>query len=430
MNYILSFLILAEGKIVSDDRVTKVPGWGDKYTGAMYSGYIPINASCNSSMYYWALEKEGGSEAGVTPILLWLNGGPGASSITGLLTENIGPYQITGENTFAYNKHAWTDKYNVLIVDNPVGTGFSFTDDRSECYCGTEKEVAEDFYILLNTFFNTLHPEYATNPFWLVGESYAGKYIPNIAEYLSSKSFPFEGVILGNGLYEPDIQYLTVPQFAFNLGILDQKSYVDMEGVANHCVDLIHERKLHEAAVYCEGMVDTIYGDLGGGVFRYDVRIFYDVLGNISTDMGNYLNSPEVKSALYTTGHTWTDADETGPVADALRNDFTISVMPQLETLLRKGYKVILYNGQMDGSVCNHVGNSKIMDRIKWDGQAEFEKVKQKLWRLDSENVVGYRRAYKNLAYVIIVNSGHLVPMTQPETYRIFLDAAVNGDLA
>jgi len=289
--------------------------------------------------------------------------------------------------------------------------------------------VAEDFYIFLNTFFNEVHSEYARNPFWLVGESYAGKYIPNIAAYLSSKSFPFEGVILGNGLYEPDIQYLTVPQIAFDFGILDEKSYVDMVGVANHCVDLIHGGKLHEAALYCEGMVDTIYGDLGGGVFRYDMRIFYDILGNISIEMGDYLNSAVVKSALHTTGHTWTDADETGPVADALRNDFTISVMPQLETLLREGYQVILYNGQMDGSVCNHVGNSKIMDRIKWSGQAEFAKVKQKIWRLDSENVVGYHRIYKKLAFVIIVNAGHLVPMTQPENYRAFLDAAVEGRL-
>jgi len=138
----------------------------------------------------------------------------------------------------------------------------------------------------------------------------------------------------------------------------------------------------------------------------------------------------KVQEALHTTGYTWTQADETGPVADALRADFVLSVMPHLETLLGLGYKVILYNGEMDGSACNHVGNTLILSNLAWSGQAAFAMTPQELWRVDDRTVVGYRRMYKNLAYVMIVNAGHLVPMNQPDTFRFFLDSAIAGELA
>jgi len=415
----------------TNDTVSYVPYWGDVYTGKMYSGYLPINEACNSAMFYWMLEKQGGSKEGPsgTPVLLWLNGGPGASSIDGLLMENIGPYQIVGNNTFTYNEDAWTDKYNVLIIDNPVGTGYSYTDNRTECYCSTELCVAKDFYAGLLTFFTELHTEYRKNPFYLVGESYAGKYIPHIAVYLDSKNFKFEGVILGNGLYFPEKQYLTVPEIALSYGILNPTTYAAMHQKAQICSQLIKDMKWSKAAEKCEEMVGTIYDDIGGGVFRYDLRYYNDPTPESS--MISYLNSAEVQLALHTTGHVWTDSDETGPVADALKEDFCKSVIPELVTLLRAGYTVHLYNGQMDGSSCNNIGNSKILYDLKhWGEDVEFEIEKQELWRLDTLNALGFRRVHQNLAYVTIANAGHLVPLTQPRNFRIFLDYAVAGKLA
>jgi len=441
MSYILSLILLVGAQDCTldacpdvDDTVSKVPYWGDEYTGAMYSGYVSINKSCNSAMFYWLLEKEGGSESGVTPVMLWLNGGPGASSIDGLLTENIGPYQVNeviGESNLpynvTYNEHAWTNDYNVLIIDNPVGSGYSYTDDRDECYCGDEQEVAENFYKVLKTFFGDLHPEYATNPFYLSGESYAGKYIPHIAVYLMAQKFQFEGVILGNGLFLAEEQYLSVPDIALNFGILNSKTYAEVMPKAIRCSKLIQAGEHKAASTYCENFVDEIYSTYGGGVFRYDMRYFYDPTPESA--MLSYCNDADVQAALHTTGHVWTDADEEGPVADNLLADYTLSVMPQLEILLAGGYKVILYQGQMDGSVCNNVGQSRIVDLLKWSGQAKFKEINLKLYRIDSENVVGYRRAYENLAFVTITNAGHMVAMTQPKNYKTFLDAAVDGQL-
>merc|ERR1719193_1127497 len=130
------------------------------------------------------------------------------------------------------------------------------------------------------------------------------------------------------------IQYLSVPKIAWNFGIIDRRAYFNMTHVADQCVRYIREGKNITAGEFCEQMVATIYEDIGGGVFRYDVRTFYDVFGNLGTELSNYLNSPDVQAALHTTGTTWTDSDETGPVADALRADFVQSVVPQLEVLL------------------------------------------------------------------------------------------------
>jgi len=442
LGYILSLLLFVEGEesCSSDncadappsheDTVSKLPGWGDEYTGTMYSGYILISERCNSSMFYWMLEKEGGSEVGATPVLLWLNGGPGASSIDGLLTEGIGPYQMNANQTFTYNEYAWTTKYNVLIMDNPVGTGYSYTDNRAACYCRTERQVAEQFYDALSDFFG-LHPEYRANPFYLVGESYAGKYIPHIAKVLMEMEFPFEGVILGNGLFYPEKQYLSVPEIALNFGILNEHTYNHVMHEANRCVELIQsERFLRKAATYCEAFVDKIYNVYGGGVFVYDMRYYYDPTPEHA--MISYLNRADVQSALHTTGHEWTDSDESGNVSDALQADFTISVMPQLQDLLVAGYMVILYNGQMDGSACNNVGSSKIVDLLEWSGQLVFKTIPLELWRVmdDLENAYGYLRVYKNLAFVTITNAGHMVGMTQPMKFQSFVEAAVTGRLA
>ena len=81
------------------------------------------------NLFYWFFKHDNA----LTPLLIWINGGPGSSSMFGLFLEN-GPLRIveTGNATNEFEiraaEEAWTDTYNVLYLDQPVGTGFSWGD--------------------------------------------------------------------------------------------------------------------------------------------------------------------------------------------------------------------------------------------------------------------------------------------------------------
>jgi len=135
---------------------------------------------------------------------MWMNGGPGASSLTGYFVENIGPYTMNTENNqtvLKLNDNRWTKFAHILIFDNPVGAGYSYTTNNG--YVQNEEEMASQLTQAIDQFL-TLHPEYRNNDFWISGESYAGKYIPNLAQYidenLSKYKINLKGVMMGNGM--------------------------------------------------------------------------------------------------------------------------------------------------------------------------------------------------------------------------------------
>ena len=107
-------------------------------------------------LFYWFVECECGNKKDV-PLLLWLNGGPGASSLTGLLIEKLGPQMITDNATIADNPDHITKTHHLLVIDNPVGSGFSTSDTHE--YLRSEFEVRTQFVHALRGFF-ALHPEY------------------------------------------------------------------------------------------------------------------------------------------------------------------------------------------------------------------------------------------------------------------------------
>ncbi|XP_030788252.1 probable serine carboxypeptidase CPVL isoform X3 [Rhinopithecus roxellana] len=101
------------------------------------------------------------------PVVLWLQGGPGGSSMFGLFVEH-GPYVVTSNMTLRDRDFPWTTTLSMLYIDNPVGTGFSFTDD-SHGYAVNEDDVARDLYSALIQFFQ-IFPEYKNNDFYVTGE--------------------------------------------------------------------------------------------------------------------------------------------------------------------------------------------------------------------------------------------------------------------
>jgi len=422
---LVAFLPFVTARI--GDRVTELPGWSSDFPWTMYAGYLPVWPECDGNLFYWFVEKDVGSKAD-TPVLIWLNGGPGASSLWGFFFENIGPFNIKGPELVA-NKYSWTDKYNLLIIDNPVGTGFSNTTTIEDCYVSTLKQVAEQFYKGLVIFFQERHPGYSSGPLWLTGESYAGTYIPYIAWELHQRNFPFAGMIMGNGDYDPVRDILTVPVRFYMEGLLDEHGNEVVTRWAEQCANKMNPvLNATDMFATCNKVMDVAC-DLAGGVFQYDLRVFSDVIDDITEELSNYLNREDVKSAIHTSGNVWTDEDAEGPVADALAGEFAANVTTLLATLLDLNYKIIAYNGVTDGSSCNHLGNARVLLDLNWRGKAMYAAATQSAWRLSDTNFLGFLRTYKNLAYVTIQNSGHLVPMNQPENFRHFLDKAVSGEL-
>lgn len=413
------------------DRVTSLPGYGS-VDQIHYAGLIPINETYDKHLFYWFVEAASGNVPGKTPLLIWMNGGPGASSLTGLLAENIGPITLHMEGKKASlkkNPDTWTNHYHVIAIDNPVGAGFSFT--KKGGWVATEEEMRREYYSGLKAFLK-MHPEYEQNPVWVCGESYGGKYVPNVAyEIHLQGELDLKGVIIGNGMYKPLLQYPTIPEFAYNQGILDANSYLLAKEKIGECVQMIEIGKNAEAKVFCEAVIDWIYNDnvTGAGQFYYDLGMadgkFFD---DLTDAMGDWLNSDATRAALHVGNHTWVQSDETGPVADALVADFvTDQSLNVLADLLNTGkYRIVNYNGVRDGSLCNHVGNALALDAMPWHGQLQFREAAKKPFIVNGQ-VAGFVRQYGKLSYYTLLRTGHLVPTVVPKVGVALIDGIVGA---
>lgn len=138
------------------------------------SGLTKVWKGCDD-MFCWEDCQPAPQENPETaPVLIWLQGGPGSSSMLGLFVEH-GPYYVAKGGVPKLRKTTWARRYSMLYVDNPVGVGFSFTQEP-QGYTRNDTDVARDLFEALQQFF-TLFPEYVKNDFYVTGESYAGSYI-------------------------------------------------------------------------------------------------------------------------------------------------------------------------------------------------------------------------------------------------------------
>lgn len=154
--------------------------------------------------------------------MLWLNGGPGGSTIaSGLLFEN-GPCRFSPEsNTTVYNDFGWNEKVNIIYLEQPAGTGFSYGTGSST----TLSNLAEDVYAFLQLWMHRF-PGYARLPLHIAGESWGGHYVPNIGSYIDQQNerlvyaprpgqleLKLASLTLANGLTEPRSQLETVTEY-------------------------------------------------------------------------------------------------------------------------------------------------------------------------------------------------------------------------
>ena len=152
--------------------LSRVEFEGDPSSSDSFSGFFTINATYNSHTFFWLIESQDGNAD--APLIMWLSGGPGAGS-EGAVFGGIGPYRVNPTTNSPEKVNvSWNAHAHVLFVDNPVGCGFSFTEDPLGYARDSETDVANDLYSFLSQFF-TVYPFYLANDFYVAGSSYGGK---------------------------------------------------------------------------------------------------------------------------------------------------------------------------------------------------------------------------------------------------------------
>lgn len=271
-----------------------------------YSGYLDDDEE-DKHLFYWFFESR--NDPKNDPVILWLNGGPGCSSLTGLFME-LGPSSINAKVETVYNPASWNANASVIFLDQPVNVGYSYSGGAVSNTIAAGKDV----YALMTLFFKQF-PEYATQAFHIAGESYAGHYIPVFAsEILSHKkrNINLQSIMIGNGLTDGLTQYETYRPSACGDGIggwpavLDESQCQAMDNALPRCQSLIQNCYDSEsvwscvpASIYCNNALIGPYQRTGQNV--YDMRekckggdLCYEELTWIS----EYLNQDKVMKAL------------------------------------------------------------------------------------------------------------------------------------
>ncbi|KAE9089493.1 hypothetical protein PF005_g19476 [Phytophthora fragariae] len=427
---------------LTDDGVLFLPGFGAPLE-KQYAGLVGVNTLNAGKLFYWFFETRAPLQIDDrTPLLLWLNGGPGASSMTGLLAE-MGPYRLTKERKLIPHVHSWTNIGHMLFFDQPVGTGYSSVRDDVG-HVNTQEEVAEQLYRGLQGFFRR-HPEYKHNPLYVCGESYAGKYAPSISHYIHVKNsgtldtddvmINLTGVAIGNGDMWPVLQSRSVPDFAIALGLIDSQQYEDANAQISVCEELHRQGRDVDAFQVCQAVTQKIY-EAAGNPFIYDIRQSGNTFSDVSTLLLSYFNDDAVRRALNVPpGTPWMSVDGsaygTSPSAPALvrhlLQDEMLDVPIDVFRDLLDNYKFLFYAGNMDGSLCNNLGVGRIIDRLAWTDTAKYRVAKRQPWVVDGQ-VAGLAKSAGNMSYVVVLNSGHLVPADQPEASLDMMRRFINNE--
>lgn len=220
-----------------------------------------MNETTDSHIFFWFFPASGlerNNSSGQKPLVLWLNGGPSQSSLMGVFLQN-GPFAIDETNDLSIKRRAietccfinhtdciivlitdnnlsWHRFFNMLYIDQPVGTGFSYTNSKNG-YITNMSEMAEQLYLVIIQFLQ-LFPWFQSTPLFIAGESFAGKYIPAIAykiynengKIASDSQINLHGIAMGNALTDP-MNMLNYADYAYQLGFIDDNERVHMQSL-------------------------------------------------------------------------------------------------------------------------------------------------------------------------------------------------------
>ncbi|RIB17361.1 Alpha/Beta hydrolase protein [Gigaspora rosea] len=438
LNLLLCHLASAQwNKILTHDAFPehkiklKEPHLCDK-TVQQYSGYLDVNNG--KHLFFWFFESRNNPKE--DPVVLWINGGPGTTSLLGLYFE-LGPCSINSEgNGTIFNPYSWNNNSSMIFLDQPTYTGYSYGgDDVSDTLT-----AALDVYAFLQIFFQEFH-NYAKLDFHLAGESFGGQFLPAIAFDINKYNhnhdsirnivhINLESILIGNGMMNPLVQFKYFPDMACNSSYGPVLNHSTCNQLRKDCKKLIKlVKKCYDLknAIDCMNVIyyrdDKMYQPyrIAGKNFR-DIRkpcnytysnesiACYPELKNIK----KYSNREDVKTELGINSSFVFHAKNLTIYYNFGYSGSWISPSDiYISSLLESNIRVLIYAGDADYG-CNWLGIDAWTKVFHWSGTEGFNKANITPWITASGNYSGEFRTFKGFTFLRIFESGHFVPHDQP----------------
>ncbi|RHZ31322.1 hypothetical protein DYB37_013521 [Aphanomyces astaci] len=423
----------------SSHQITSLPNYNDAkpINFDQYAGHIPLPSN-GQKMFYWLVESE--SKPSTDPLVLWLNGGPGCSSLTGFFAE-LGPFVVQSDLSVKRNPYAWNRKANVVFLESPAGVGFSQSVNDTVY---NDDFTADRAYEFLEEFL-ALYPRYKNRDFYITGESYAGVYIPYLTYKLVQHPIaalnlvgyaignPFTDSKVDGTVYLPSRPCGAKVDFFYSHGLISIESYRAVNSACPPDVLWQCTRSGPNCTASCRQAVDEtvatadleslnpyyIYGDVcllkngqAGALQGYNIRP--------NTHRGVVSCPTFVFSIHVQGGHVdWTECTD-------LNYHRAPSALQKYPVILNAGLKGLIYSGDAD-SVVNFIGTQRW---ITSEGLKLPVQDKWKAWFGPDKQLAGYTERYTNLTFTTIKGAGHMVPATRPLHALYLFECFVYGEAA
>ncbi|XP_075235724.1 retinoid-inducible serine carboxypeptidase-like isoform X5 [Lycorma delicatula] len=348
---------------VSTIFVTGKKGFGP---GSQEYGYVEVRKGAH--MFYWLyyINAVKESEATEHPLVIWLQGGPGASSTGYGNFEELG----TLFKNLTERESAWTKHVNVLYIDNPVGSGFSYVENES-LYVKTNHEIAVDLVTFTKEFYKKLK-KFSETPLYIFAESYGGKMAIEFAYDLYQEiknhnlKINFKGIALGDSWISPVDSCLTLAAYLLNFGEIDIEGYNTINNVAEVLKSEVESDQWSEATSTWSHLEFAVNMISGVDFFN----IFYG-------------------------------------------NDHDDATLSNVERVLNEtNLQVVVYSGQLD-LIVNTPGTLNWVQRLHWPGAEKWKMAARPALKVESKQE-GFIKAYDKFTFYWINRAGHMVPKDNP----------------
>ncbi|KAH6838191.1 serine carboxypeptidase-like 28 [Perilla frutescens var. hirtella] len=404
------------------DRIVKLPGQPSNVKFSQYSGYVTVNNNPGRALFYWLLEASTKPES--KPLVLWLNGGPGCSSIAYGASEEVGPFRVRPNGrTLSLSPYSWNKEANLLFLDSPAGVGFSYS-NSSDQRTGDQR-TAKDAYKFLRKWFERF-PQFKYRTFYI-----AGHYIPELSKIIvdrnkgvNNPTINFKGFLLGNPLIDDLYDNIGTFEFWWNHGLIGESTYAALNESCPLDSFLFPSDNCYTA-------LSSAYNEFG----NINPYAIYEApcndVGTLAklplpwTFRGNdecvvkytklYMNRADVQKALHanTTGipHPWVTC------SDSVRGGWTDSprsMLPIFQQLIAAGIRIWVFSGDTDAVLpltATRYSLKALKLRVntscRYDGASEYMLIMQ---------VGGWSETYEGgVTYLTVRGAGHEVPLTKPK---------------